>query len=138
VFDVHPLPPAIQRTAGIPVGLDTRRRDADLARIHDAVAAIEDPASALVVGDFNAGPAEPGFATVATGLRDVHAEAGVGTGFTWRPSSLEGLGLGFLRIDHVLAGDALRPVAADEDCSIAGDHCRLYATLERVAPARQR
>ena len=58
------------------------------------------------------------------------AEAGTGPGFTWRPSSLEVLRVGLLRMDVVLSGQALRPTAAGEECSIAGDHCRLYVDLD--------
>ena len=94
-----------------------------------------DPASSVVVGDFNAATTEPGFRAF-DGLLDAHAEAGVGPGFTWRPSSLEGLGLGFLRIDHVLTGAALRPTADRRGLPrLAGDHCRLYVTLEVGPPA---
>ncbi len=85
--------------------------------------------SVLLVGDLNTSSSEPGRTIVADGLHDAHAEAGTGTGFTWRPSSLEALGLGFLRIDAVLTGAWLRPTAVEEDCRLAGDHCRLYATL---------
>ncbi len=129
IFNVHPYPPGIQRTIGLPTGLDTRRRDEDLATIRATVDALEDPGTALVMGDFNAAGTEPGMAVFADGLTDTHAAAGSGPGFTWRPSRIEGLGLGLLRIDHVLAGDWLLPVAASADCSLSGDHCRLDATL---------
>ena len=134
VLDVHPYPPTITRTWRLPTGLDTRHRDDDLARIAAMVGDLGDPASAVVVGDFNAASSEPGFRAF-DGLLDAHGEAGVGTGFTWRPSSLEGLGLGFLRIDHVLTGAGLRTVAIDEECRLTGDHCRLYVTLELTPPA---
>lgn len=133
VLDAHPFPPDITRVARLPAGLDTRRRDEDLAAIRATVDGLEDPAAALVLGDLNTSPTEPGYATLAAGLHDAHAEVGVGTGFTWRPSSLEVLGLGLLRIDYALSGNLLRPIAISEDCRLPGDHCRLYATLE-VAP----
>jgi hypothetical protein len=43
--------------------------------------------------------------------------------------------MGLLRIDHVLAGAWLEPVATATDCSLPGDHCRLIVTL-RVVPGR--
>ncbi len=136
VLDVHPYPPSITRTWRVPTGLDTRARDADLAAIRSTIDGLTDPGAALVVGDLNTSPTEPGFGIVADGLRDAHEVAGVGTGFTWRPSSLEGLGIGMLRIDHVLTGGALDPTGVDEDCRLPGDHCRLYVTLEPAAAPR--
>jgi endonuclease/exonuclease/phosphatase (EEP) superfamily protein YafD len=135
VFDVHPYPPGIRMVAGIPVSLDTRRRDEELGVIGARVAALDEPASALVLGDLNTAPTEPAFWTVAGGLADAHGVAGSGPGFTWRPSTLEGLDIGLLRIDHVLAGARLAPTASEVDCSLPGDHCRLLVTLRTVTPA---
>jgi endonuclease/exonuclease/phosphatase (EEP) superfamily protein YafD len=129
VFDVHPYSPGIRSIAGVPVALDTRRRDEELGIIGARVAALDEPATALVVGDLNTTPTEPGFGVVAGGLADAHAVAGSGPGFTWRPSLLQGLDLGLLRIDHVLAGARLAPVASEVECSLPGDHCRLVVTL---------
>ena len=83
----------------------------------------------ILVGDFNTSPTEPAFATLTDGLLDAHAEVGIGTGWTWRPSQLAGLGAGLLRLDIVLSGPSLRPVATRVECPPAGDHCVLYATL---------
>ena len=135
VLDVHPYPPAIAMAAGVPVGLDTRRRDEDLGVIAGTVEGLDDPDAALVVGDLNTTPTEAGIAGLAAALTDAHAAAGTGPGFTWRPSRLEGTGLGLLRIDHVLTGRWLEATAADADCSMPGDHCRLVVTLQ-VVPAR--
>jgi len=130
LVNAHPLPPKIATIAGVPVSLDARIRDKDLGDVRAAVDRAEDPARILLIGDLNTTPFEPGFSLVATGLHDLHAEVATGTGFTWRPFSLEPLGLGLLRIDHVLAGEDLRPVAAAEDCSIAGDHCRVTTVID--------
>lgn len=135
VLNVHPFPPRISTIGGVAVGVDTRRRDEDLALLADAAAGYEEPRRVLLVGDLNTTPFEPGFAVVARGLLDAHAEAGTGTGFTWRPGVLEPLGIGLLRIDHALSGPDLRPVEVGEDCSLSGDHCRLRVTYE-VAPGR--
>jgi endonuclease/exonuclease/phosphatase (EEP) superfamily protein YafD len=129
LLDVHPYPPRVALLGPLPVGLDTRSRDEAIGTIASRVAALDDPALALVAGDLNASPAEPGLEPLETSLADAHAVAGTGAGFTWRPSRLEGLGLGVLRIDHVLAGARLRPVATSVDCSLPGDHCRLIVTL---------
>jgi endonuclease/exonuclease/phosphatase (EEP) superfamily protein YafD len=135
ILHAHPYPPTVSTLLGwIPVGLDTRRRDEELSVIAATVDRAEDRALVLLVGDLNATPFEGGFGKVSAGLLDAHAEAATGTGFTWRPSSLESLDLGVLRIDHVLSGSALRPLSASQDCSLPGDHCRLYVTL-RVGDA---
>ena len=138
VLDVHPYPPRVTFLSRVPVGLDTRQRDADLAAIRGLVEAMPDPGAALVIGDLNTTPFEPGYRELSEGppestLTNAHGAVGTGTGFTWRPSSLEGLKLGLLRIDHVLTGTWLRPIAVREDCTLPGDHCRLLVTME--APA---
>ena len=133
VLDVHPYPPGLSLVWRLPVGLDARRRDEDLSVIA-AIAGAAPLPGALVAGDLNTAPTEPGFAVLANLLTDAHAAVGTGPGFTWRPSSLEGLGVGALRIDHVMTGLWLTPVATSVDCSLPGDHCRLLVTL-RVNPA---
>jgi endonuclease/exonuclease/phosphatase (EEP) superfamily protein YafD len=138
VLDVHPYPPQMTTLWRVPVGLDTRRRDEDLLAIRGVAGSLTDPGAALVIGDINTTPFEPGYralseqSTYGT-LVDAHEAVGTGPGFTWRPSSLEGLKLGLLRIDHVFTGMWLRPVAVSEDCSLPGDHCRLLVTVEAVA-----
>ena len=130
LVNAHPLPPKISTIAGIPVGLDTRLRDQDLRYVRAAADRAEDEERVLLIGDLNTTPFEPGFGIVADGLHDVHAEVATGTGFTWRPAFLERLNIGLLRIDHVLSGAALQPVAITEDCSLPGDHCRVTAVVD--------
>jgi endonuclease/exonuclease/phosphatase (EEP) superfamily protein YafD len=133
VMDVHPYPPGVALAGRLPVGLDTRRRDEDLSVI--AARADAAPlAAALVIGDLNATPTEAGFGIPDRWLTDAHEAVGSGPGFTWRPGALEGLGVGLLRIDHVLTGPWLTPLATSVDCSLPGDHCRLLVTL-RINPA---
>jgi endonuclease/exonuclease/phosphatase (EEP) superfamily protein YafD len=130
LVNAHPLPPKISTLAGVPVGLDTILRDQQLRYVRAAADQAEDAERVLLVGDLNTTPTEPGFAIVADGLQDLHAEVASGTGFTWRPALLEQLNLGLLRIDHVFAGAALQPVAIAEDCSLPGDHCRVTAVVD--------
>ncbi len=135
VLDAHPIAPEITHLGGVPFGLDTRQRDAELQAIRDTVAALPDPGAALVLGDLNLTPFEPGYGLLTGGspgppLTDAHEAAGTGTGFTWRPTALDRLQIGLLRIDHVLSGAWLKPIAVREDCALPGDHCRLLATLE--------
>jgi endonuclease/exonuclease/phosphatase (EEP) superfamily protein YafD len=132
---VHPRRPQYGTTFSIPRSLNTRTRDLDLARIRQLVDGLEDPASAIVVGDLNAAPTEPGRGVLDGGLTDAHRAAGSGPGFTWRPAPLQALDLGLLRIDAVLSGAWLQPTDSHVDCTIAGDHCRLVVTLRIVPPA---
>ena len=126
----HPLPPRISTVAGVPVGLDTILRDQELRYVRAAVDRAEDQERVLLVGDLNTTPFEPGFGIVTDGLQDLHAQVASGTGFTWRPAFLERLNAGLLRIDHVLAGSSVQPIAIAEDCSIPGDHCRVTAVVD--------
>ena len=130
LVNAHAMAPRITTLAGIPVGMDTRLRDLDLRYVRAAADRAEDAERVLLAGDLNTTPFEPGFGIVADGFRDLHAEVASGTGFTWRPGILERLDVGLLRIDHVLAGAALQPVAISEDCSLPGDHCRVTAVVD--------
>ena len=129
VFDVHPRRPLYRTVGPVPVAVDTRDRDEDVAQVAAAIAALDDPRSALVVGDLNGVWTEPGLEPLRRQAVDVHEVAGLGPGFTWRPDWLEFLGVGVLRIDHVLTGGWLRPIAASLDCPANGDHCRLLVDL---------
>jgi endonuclease/exonuclease/phosphatase (EEP) superfamily protein YafD len=135
VMNVHPYPPGIRLVSRLPVGLDTRRRDEDLGVIGARAASTDAGPAALLVGDLNAAPTESGYVELWDGLTDAHEAVGTGPGFTWRPSLLEDLGLGLLRIDHVMTGSWLTPVATSVDCSLPGDHCRLLVTLRLAPPA---
>ncbi|HEU4673865.1 MAG TPA: endonuclease/exonuclease/phosphatase family protein [Candidatus Limnocylindrales bacterium] len=134
VANVHPLPATIERgPLGLPVGLDTTRRDADLARIRAEIEVGRNGPPVVLVGDVNAAPTERGFADLAAGLADAHVEAGLGPGWTWRPSRLEPLGFGLLRIDVVMTDPALHATTETIACPTTGDHCLLRVD---VAPER--
>jgi endonuclease/exonuclease/phosphatase (EEP) superfamily protein YafD len=128
VITAHPLPGRLIKRFGLPIvtSFDPSTRDADLARLRDRVAtAIRRGERVVVVGDFNTSPTEAAFRDLVHGLRDVHAEIGAGPGWTWRPGSLEGLGIGLLRIDLALVGPGVRPTDIGEACGLPGDHCQL-------------
>ena len=130
LVDVHPLPARIVRgPMGMPVDFDPTERDAALDRIRDTIAADADPSPVLLLGDINTAPTEPAFGRFTAGYRDAHAEVGFGPGWTYRPSRLEPLGIGLIRIDVVLVGAGLRPVAESTVCPPAGDHCAVSATV---------
>jgi endonuclease/exonuclease/phosphatase (EEP) superfamily protein YafD len=135
VMDVHAYPPVITTVGPVPVALDTTTRDDHLAVIRGLADAAPDGRLVLIAGDLNASPFESGYRILASdGLADAHETAGTGPGFTWRPDPIGSLGLGMLRIDHVLTGATLRPTAVDENCSVRGDHCRLIVDLAVDAP----
>ncbi len=106
------------------------QRNADLVAIRgriDARAAGGLPV--LLLGDLNTASSEPAFDRFVAGLRDVHAEVGEGTGWTWRPLGFEFLGLGLIRIDHVVVTPGSVPTGAGIACPTVGDHCLVRAEL---------
>ena len=128
VISGHPFPGRIRVAGPLPVSFDPSARDQSLVRFRARVdAAIARGETVIVAGDFNTAPTEPAFEQLVAGLADAHAEVGLGPGWTWRPSRLEGLGLGVLRIDLALSGPGARPIAVGERCDLPGDHCRLEA-----------
>jgi vancomycin resistance protein VanJ len=131
VIDVHVNPPNLYAGWPIPVAYDTADREADVAALREPVqAALSAGERLLVVGDFNTTPSEAEYGVITAGLRDTHVEVGEGPGWTWRPSLLAFLGVGFMRIDLQLTGGPIRPASTWTDCSLAGDHCRLFGSYE--------
>ncbi|HEX7490979.1 MAG TPA: hypothetical protein VF337_04690 [Candidatus Limnocylindrales bacterium] len=57
-------------------------------------------------------------------------EVGEGPGWTWRPSRIDFLPFGLLRIDLQLSAGRIRPVSTSIDCGVPGDHCRLSGDYE--------
>jgi endonuclease/exonuclease/phosphatase (EEP) superfamily protein YafD len=132
IINTHPLHAEVASlaTTRLPVGLDLIQRNADLVTIRDtfdAHAAAGLPV--VLLGDLNTAASEPAFDRLVHGLRDVHAEVGLGTGWTWRPIRLEFLGLGLLRIDHVIVSPDIIPLAIGETCPMVGDHCLVHAEI---------
>jgi vancomycin resistance protein VanJ len=115
----------------LPVGYDPSDRDAAIAgiraRIDSALAAGD---RLLVLGDFNTASSEPEYSVLTRGLRDTHLEVGEGPGWTWRPSRIDFLPFGFLRIDLQLTAGSIKPASTSIDCSLPGDHCRLFGDYE--------
>ena len=130
VIDAHPFRADLEVAGGLPVGMDPTERDRALLLLRERVAELEAAGSeVLLMGDFNTAPTEPAFDALAAGLHDVHRDVGWGPGWTWRPSGLEFLGIGLLRIDRVLSTPGLTPVGTNVVCPRAGDHCLLEAAL---------
>jgi endonuclease/exonuclease/phosphatase family metal-dependent hydrolase len=115
----------------LPVGYDPTGRDAAIARVRTRIdAALAAGDRLLVLGDYNTTPSEPEYAALSRGLRDTHEEVGEGPGWTWRPSRIDFLPFGFLRIDLQMSAGKIRPVSTSIDCSLPGDHCRLFGDYE--------
>lgn len=131
VVNVHPTRGdfATLGSTGVPIGIDVRARNRDLESIRDVVDAAAMRRDVVAVGDLNTASSEPAFERFVSGLRDVHAEVGEGLGWTWRPQRLEPLGIGLIRIDHVVVTSGLRPVAIRESCPTLGDHCAISAWI---------
>lgn len=131
VLNVHPLPAGIPRgPLNVPIGFDPTTRDAALGRIRDDIDEdLTQHEPFLLFGDINTAPTEPEFGRFTAGLHDAHAEVGLGPGWSYRPDRFEPLGIGMIRIDVVLTGPGLRPVAETTRCPPAGDHCAVLVTL---------
>jgi endonuclease/exonuclease/phosphatase (EEP) superfamily protein YafD len=115
----------------LPVGYDQSQRNPEIARVRTRIdAALTAGDRLLVLGDYNTSPSEPEYSMLTRGLRDTHVEVGEGPGWTWRPSRFTLLPFGFLRIDLQLTAGAIRPASTSIDCSLPGDHCRLFGDYE--------
>lgn|GEM_PF-5279307 len=131
IHTAHPYPASIGTVSGlrIPIAYDPTARDEAITRVRERMAAdLLGVAPVVLVGDFNVAPTEPAYTILARGLVDAHRAIGNGTGWTWRPSRFEGLGLGLLRIDYVMSR-GLDPLAIATDCSRPGDHCLVAVDL---------
>jgi vancomycin resistance protein VanJ len=132
VINAHPLHSDIQFVGGtnLPIGFDTANRNADLVSIRRRVDdLVSQGTSVIVLGDLNTAASEPAFDRFQAGLRDVHREVGLGPGWTWRPSRLEFLGAGLVRIDHVVVSPDIVPLGIGIVCPPAGDHCVVSARV---------
>jgi vancomycin resistance protein VanJ len=133
LLGAHAFSTGITRVRGIPVGLEPGPRNADLALVRQRVLELNARGEdVLVMGDFNTAPTEPAFARLTSGLHDAHAEVGIGPGWTWRPSQLEFLGIGLLRIDLILSTAKLVPQRTSIACPARGDHCLFQASIALV------
>jgi endonuclease/exonuclease/phosphatase family metal-dependent hydrolase len=133
VFVVHPLPGDFDTIAGIPLALDTEKRDGDIAHIRSLIDQdLSAGRSVIVMGDVNTTEREPAYADLSAGLHDAHLDAGGGPGFSWRPPSLASLPFGLLRIDYIFTTPDLVATSSTVDCSVPSDHCRIEASLVRT------
>jgi vancomycin resistance protein VanJ len=111
---------------------DTATRDKRLAAINAFVQPyIKNGDSVLMLGDFNVTEREPAYSDLSAGLIDTHRAIGVGTGVTWRPSSLMNQDFALLRIDYLFSSPNITPLATSVDCTARGsDHCIVHGEFE--------
>ena len=115
----------------IPVSLDTSSRDEDISFIRSLMD--EDLAAGrpvVVVGDINTTEREPAYFELSRGLHDAHLDAGLGTGFTWRPPQLRLVPAGLLRIDYIFVSDPFKVLGTSVTCNGQSDHCRVEAEVQ--------
>jgi vancomycin resistance protein VanJ len=133
VIVAHPIHAGIETRTPLrlPVSYDPADRDAAIAAIRGRIdAALRAADRLLVLGDFNTAPSEAEYSVLTAGLRDTHVQVGEGPGWTWRPSRFTFLPIGLLRIDLQLTAGAIYPASTSIDCSLPGDHCRLFGAYE--------
>jgi endonuclease/exonuclease/phosphatase (EEP) superfamily protein YafD len=129
----HPMPASIDTVTPLraPIDFQTSDRDAAIEEMRQWIdPALDAGERLLVLGDFNTSPTEAEFPVLTRGLRDTQAVVGEGPGWTWRPSRLTFLPIAFLRIDLQLTAGAIYPASTSVDCSLPGDHCRLFGTYQ--------
>ena len=133
VIVAHPTHGEIDKASRfrLPVDFDPADRYAAIAALRKSVDAdLAAGVRLLVLGDFNTAPSEAENAALTRGLRDTHVEVGQGPGWTWRPSRFDFLPFAFVRIDRQLTAGAIYPISTSVDCSLPGDHCRLFGDYE--------
>ena len=133
VIVAHPNHAAIETVTRLrlPISYDPSARDREIDVVRERIdTALGAGDRLLVLGDFNTAPSEAEYGVLARGLRDTHVEVGEGPGWTWRPSRIDFLPFGVLRIDLQLTAGAIRPASTSIDCSLPGDHCRLFGDYE--------
>ncbi len=132
VVNAHPIPPRTFSDDCSPLRCyNTGPRDAQIAQIRAFVGELGrrtgDPI--LLAGDMNVTEREQAYLDLSAGLADLHRAVGAGFGASWRPAWLA-VPTGLLRIDYILAGGGLRPLALTTDCEPRGsDHCLLVGEV---------
>ena len=133
VIDAHPAHGQVDKASRLqlPVDFNPKERKLDIARLRKLI----DPVlysgeRLLMLGDFNTAPSDPENGVLSKGLRDTHVQVGEGPGWTWRPDRLAFLPMAFVRIDRQFTAGRIFPASTSVDCSLPGDHCRLFGAYE--------
>jgi endonuclease/exonuclease/phosphatase (EEP) superfamily protein YafD len=132
VFVAHLVPVELTRDEEyrLPIGLEDRDRELQVADIARRVSALSGPV--LLMGDLNTSDQSRAYATLTRALRDAYRESGWGFGFTF-PHQVQFHGLPvpgpLVRIDYILHSPSLYASSAQVDCEHGSDHCYVTATL---------
>lgn len=132
VFVAHLMPVELTRDEEyrLPIGLEDRDRELQVADIARRVAALSGPV--LLLGDLNTSDQSRAYAMLTKTLRDAYRDAGWGFGFTF-PHQVQFHGLPvpgpLVRIDYVLYSSSLYASSAQVGCERGSDHCYLTANL---------
>ena len=130
-LSVHPIAPRIEGfhpfglPLGIPTGLASSGRDADVRALIDILEGLEGPL--VVLGDFNLSDQHELYGPLTSGLVDSHRESGWGMGFTFTPAG--GPGQAMWRIDLVLHSHDLIALSTRVGDYGGSDHRPLIATI---------
>jgi len=133
VVVAHPPPGRFCTRYTFPRGCyDTSLRNQQLQGINAAVQPFLKARDALImVGDFNVTEREPAYKDLSAGLVDAYHTVGMGTGTTWRPTSLMNQDVALLRIDYQFSSPNITPLASRVDCKPRGsDHCIVAGEFE--------
>jgi vancomycin resistance protein VanJ len=132
VFVAHLVPPELNRDEEyrLPIGLEDRERELQVAEIARRVASL--PGPVLLMGDLNMSDQSRAYAILSKTLRDAQREAGWGFGFTF-PHRVQFRGLPvpgpLVRIDYILHSASLDAQSTQVQCEHGSDHCYLTARL---------
>jgi len=131
VVNAHPHSPQLiaSRLVGLriryPSGLASRWRDLEVRELMEAIETMDGPL--VVLGDFNLTDLQLVYNEMTETLRDAHAEAGFGLGFTRTP--VRGKGPPTWRIDYVFYTPELVALSTTHGDFGGSDHRPVMATL---------
>lgn len=91
----------------------------------------------IVMGDFNTGDREPGYAAMQAQFRDAYRETSSGFGYTFPYRRRMGpimLPVPMVRIDYIWTRGPITPLSSAVTCIEGSDHCMVVANLRLTAP----
>lgn len=91
----------------------------------------------IVMGDFNTGDREPGYAAMRAQFHDVYRETSSGFGYTFPYQRRIGpvtVPVPMVRIDYIWTRGPITPLSSAVNCVEGSDHCMIVAALRLTAP----
>lgn len=131
----HPLPPmSFSGRCALPGCFDTAVRDEQIKWMREQAFVsnfLEVGEPLILMGDFNVTEREPAYGDLSEGLQDAQLKVGVGSGTTWGPLGLMGMGISLVRIDYLFSSPNVTPLSMSSDCTPCGsDHCIVKGRFE--------